>query len=190
MQKIRSISVIGALIKKERENKGMSQQALGEKIGYGRDQIRKWEQGKLSPSMYDLVKMCEIFDCDYGYLVGDYDLRTREATDVHEVTLLSEKAIIELLEMKKSPEILFFVENLLTVSHEKLQKLSNAYFAYTCVRNAIQPSIEKNKSQLESVNLNIQMEVNGEIFPAVQAQDRKEYLLFELWRRFAEIVEK
>lgn len=43
--------------------------------------------------------MAELFNCDIGYLLGDYDERDRETADIKEVTGLSEIAIERLRRM-------------------------------------------------------------------------------------------
>ena len=45
------------------------------------------------PQFEDMLKMCEVFDCELGYLLGEFDCKTREATDIQAKTGLSEKAI-------------------------------------------------------------------------------------------------
>lgn len=94
---------VGKRIQSERkrciiDGKSMSLDQLAEKISVARQTISKWEKGEgAGPTVWDLLRMCEVFGCDYGYLVGDYDCRTRTATDIQAETGLSEFAVINLL---------------------------------------------------------------------------------------------
>jgi transcriptional regulator with XRE-family HTH domain len=100
---------VGKRIQSERkryiiDGKSMSLDQLAEKISVARQTISKWEKGEgAGPTVWDLLRMCEVFGCDYGYLVGDYDCRTRTATDIQEDTGLSEAAIDNLLVSADGP---------------------------------------------------------------------------------------
>ena len=84
---------IGGRIKQERTQKGVTLDFLAEKIGVTRQTLSKWEKGESSgPTAWDILRMCDFFDCDYGYLIGDYSSRTRITTDLREETGLSELA--------------------------------------------------------------------------------------------------
>lgn len=65
---------IGKLIKKERLKLNWSQEALGYDLGQksGAKQISKYENGMLPP-IEVLLKLCEIFNCELGYLLGESD---------------------------------------------------------------------------------------------------------------------
>ena len=65
--------------------------------------LRKWEKGEAMPSLKQLCQMSEIFGCDVGYLLADYDQRTRDAADVCHITGLSERAVARLEGIKKDP---------------------------------------------------------------------------------------
>lgn len=92
---------IGKRIKDERVKLSLSQDQLIEKIGFSsRQLLSRWERGTSTPSLYDLLNLCKIFKCELGYLLCEYDCKTREKTDIHAVTGLSEKSI-ELLKILK-----------------------------------------------------------------------------------------
>lgn len=94
------IKTIGKRIKAERTRNGNSVtlDTLANEIGVTRQTISKWEKGEGNgPTVWDLVKLCEFFGCDYGYLVGEYKNRTRIATDIGEETGLSMLAVANLL---------------------------------------------------------------------------------------------
>ena len=94
---------MGAIIKKERKILGDNLDDLAQKIGISRQTLAKWEAGQGNgPTVNDLLRMCELFRCDFGYLVGEYSCKTREATDIQALTGLTESAILKL--QKMSPE--------------------------------------------------------------------------------------
>lgn len=98
---------IGKRIKQERlEAKIKSQGALADKLGYSertRQTIAKWEKGEAVPELDYLLRMCELFDCELGYLLCEYDCKTREITDIHDTTGLSQNAIKNIRTLKQSP---------------------------------------------------------------------------------------
>lgn len=101
------IKAIGERIKAERTREGYSitLDTLADKIGVTRQTISKWEKGEgTGPTVWDLVRLCEFFGCDYGYLIGDYACRTRIATDIREETGLSELAVTNLLIAAGGPD--------------------------------------------------------------------------------------
>lgn len=86
---------IGERIKSEREKAGYSLTKFEELVNVSRQTISKWEkaEGSSSPTLDDFLRMCNIFNCELGYLLCEYDCKTRAATDIHKETGLSEKAI-------------------------------------------------------------------------------------------------
>lgn len=102
-----NISIVGERIKKERnrDNHKLTLDELAARINVARQTISKWEQGKgIGPTVLDLQRMCDVFGCDYGYLIGDYECRTRKATDIRDETGLSELAIDNLLVCAGAPD--------------------------------------------------------------------------------------
>ena len=88
--------IIGERIKTEREKKGLTKPDLLEKIcmsANSHKSVTAWEKGEILPSLDNLAQMAELFDCDIGYMLGDYDERTRDCTDVCKVTGLSAEAV-------------------------------------------------------------------------------------------------
>lgn len=91
---------IARRIKAEREALGLSKEALGEMLNVNRNTITAWERqddkGRYPP-LGDLARMCELFNCELGYLLGEYNCKTRAVTDIQAETGLSERAIKILL---------------------------------------------------------------------------------------------
>ncbi len=97
-------NAIGKRIKSERLSAEYETQgAFAEKMGYSyesRQIVANWENGVKLPHIDDLLKMCELFHCDLGYLLCEYDCKRHEVADVRDVTGLSEKAIEKICLMK------------------------------------------------------------------------------------------
>ena len=89
------IKQIGKRIKKSRKEMKLTQSEFVEKFGLSKDSrqtVSKWETGAQVPSMVDLIKMGEMFDCESGYLLGEFDCKTKEDSDILKATGLSHKA--------------------------------------------------------------------------------------------------
>lgn len=99
---------IGRRITTERERLKLSRKELLPKI-YKSEQSHKmlasWEKGERLPDLDSLALMAELFDCDIGYLLGDYDEHRRLTADVCKETDLSEQAVSRIISYKtENPE--------------------------------------------------------------------------------------
>jgi len=69
----------------------------------GRNTLSNIANGNLSPEKFTmplLIAICKIFNCDIGYLLGEYDENTRKEKVIQEELHLSSKAISTLKEIK------------------------------------------------------------------------------------------
>lgn len=57
-------------LKKLRQNKKLSQNKLGEKVGYNQTTIARWEDKEMSPSVENVLKLADLFDVDLATLLG------------------------------------------------------------------------------------------------------------------------
>ena len=87
------ISKISERLRTLREEAGLLKVDAAESLGISRETLRHWEDGSTSPTVEDLVRICNVYGCDFGYVVGEYDGKTRPATDIHSATGLSFDAI-------------------------------------------------------------------------------------------------
>lgn len=105
-----SCELIGEKIKTERVRKGWSQEQLGDRIHLSNRQISKYEKGTTLPPLETLLDLCELFDCELGYLLGeeDYSEGTRADTFLPKELGLSLEAIhaIQRITGKRNDEIL------------------------------------------------------------------------------------
>lgn len=64
---------IGERIAFKRKELGLSQEALGEKMGGSRQSIYKWESDAALPEIEKLVKLAREFGVSVGWLLGEED---------------------------------------------------------------------------------------------------------------------
>ena len=95
---------IGERIKQEREELKLDQIELGEQLGISRQTVSNWERGRAYPSVDDMGRLCGIFNCEIGYLLCEYDCKTKESADVCAVTGLSEEAVNMLIKLNTNEE--------------------------------------------------------------------------------------
>lgn len=97
---------IGERIKLERKRLGLTQKDFLLKIYMSETStatLRRWEQGKDVPDLKTLVYMAELFGCDVGYLIADYDQRNHVTADIRSALGISELAIERLRNLKGAP---------------------------------------------------------------------------------------
>lgn len=88
--------IVGQRIEKERKRLGISQKDLLTRIFKSEKShktLASWEKGERLPDLDSLVLMADLFHCDVGYLLGDYNEHTRTSADVVKETGLSEAAV-------------------------------------------------------------------------------------------------
>ncbi|MBQ8528491.1 MAG: helix-turn-helix transcriptional regulator [Clostridia bacterium] len=57
-------------LKELRTSKGLSQQALADKIGVSKSSINMYERGEREPSISMLFTLADLFEVDLNYLLG------------------------------------------------------------------------------------------------------------------------
>lgn len=96
------MSVFQDKLVKIRNTKGYTQEKLAELLGISRDKLSKWENGARFPDLNELLKICDIFDCDLDYLVGRIEQPTHSLQDISDITGLSIENIKRLQEWNKN----------------------------------------------------------------------------------------
>lgn len=86
---------IGKIIFTERTKLGMTQVKLGKEIGTVGKQISNYEKGKLIPPIDVMLKLCNVFNCELGHLLGesDYSEGTKIETAITKATGLTVDAM-------------------------------------------------------------------------------------------------
>lgn len=92
---------IGNIIRAERKKHKMSQEELAKKLYITVKQVSNYENNKLIPPMDNLLEICNIFDCEMGYILGekDYSQGTKLKTIVTNKTGLNVEAINAILQI-------------------------------------------------------------------------------------------
>lgn len=90
-----SVENIGKIIKKERERIGFTQVGLGKRLHITGKQISNYEKGLTTPPTDILFKLCEVFNCELGYLLGedDYTDGSRLMAEMEKYTGLSKDSL-------------------------------------------------------------------------------------------------
>lgn len=57
-------------IKERREELGMTQTELAEKVGVDQSSVAYWESGRYLPSTANLLKLSQVLDCSLDRLMG------------------------------------------------------------------------------------------------------------------------
>ena len=103
----KSFAIAAERIRCERKRLRFSQEKLLEKlsslnVGIGRNRLSMIENGVRDGFGLDpLIAMCSVFNCDLGYLMGDYSEKTKDAHDICNMTGLTEDALWVLMDIKK-----------------------------------------------------------------------------------------
>lgn len=91
-------------LKQLREENGMLQKDLAEKIGVTRNSITAYESGKREPDLEKIIKLSKVFDVSIDYLVGVSDIKKRDNhfyVAVEKLKNISLKELIEIIEIVK-----------------------------------------------------------------------------------------
>ncbi len=72
-----------------------------------RTEYYKWENGKLEPSLEMLTILCNFYDCEIDYLLGNISEKKKSYTDINEKTGLSIAAIESLMQTKEVHDLFF-----------------------------------------------------------------------------------
>ncbi|MCD8130548.1 MAG: helix-turn-helix domain-containing protein [Lachnospiraceae bacterium] len=108
------------------DGKKMTQEDLAEKIGkitgkgITRSTVIGWEKGKPVAKLEQLVALCEIFNCEMGYLLCEegFETKTRATADIQAQSGLSLKAVKTLTSLSKNSVSIMLIEDLLSESSE------------------------------------------------------------------------
>ncbi len=64
-------NIFGSKLKELRLEKGLTQRALGEALGFCNQTVSFWESGQREPDLDALVKVAKYFDISVDYLLGN-----------------------------------------------------------------------------------------------------------------------
>ena len=87
--------MIASKIKILRENKGLSQKALADKLGITRSSVNAWEQDISVPSTQYIVELATLFDVSTDYLLN---FKNDKAINIDGLNDKEVKIVLELIE--------------------------------------------------------------------------------------------
>lgn len=89
-----NLDIMGSRMKKLRKERKLSLAYVASYCGVEQYQtVSSWESGNTVPPLKTILKLCELYDCELGYLVGEYDCKWRTTADIKRETGLSEAAV-------------------------------------------------------------------------------------------------
>lgn len=94
---------IGERIAQKRKELGLSQEALGEKMGVSRQSIYKWESDAALPEIEKLVKLGREFGVSVGWLLGEEDEPEKRELTPEQLAMV-EEIVGRYLDARKSEE--------------------------------------------------------------------------------------
>ena len=124
------LELLGKSIKRARENAGYKTiVSVADALDLAQYQtVSNWEKGRAVPSTETLLKLCDLFDCDLGYLVGEYTCPHLDTTIANKSVGLSPDALEVLQGMNRNgnqreldliSEFITFMSNYPSYSNDK-----------------------------------------------------------------------
>lgn len=126
---------IGDRIRQLREEKGMTLEDLGNKVGVGKSTVRKWETGMIENMRRDkIAKVAAALDVTPDYLIGwkdsdkNYEVLIEAYKTRHKVDYL-----LDYYELLAKPEVKEIIESLAICTDEEfnmIYKLADAFWLH------------------------------------------------------------
>lgn len=104
-----------------------------DKLKASRSSLSKWENGEGDLTVWELLELCNIFDCDPGHLLCEYEEKKGVVANIHAEIGLTEDTIMSLREITQEPPqikeaVYTFLDDLL--DDMEFIKLAIAYKKY------------------------------------------------------------
>ena len=81
---------IGGEIRKARENRGLTQAELAEKLGISSKTVSSWEVGRTEPKMGMVERVCAVLNCRKSDLIDEVHYENRSLLSLTEDAILIE----------------------------------------------------------------------------------------------------
>ena len=177
---------MGQRIKEERKRLRLSLDAFADRVSISRQTLARWEKGAgAGPTVLDLMRMAELFSCDFAYLIGEQPERHRAATDISEKTGLSYEAadLLQWMGSKTMKDERRFLEDLLT-DPAALHFLAATYSEY-CQIHSCKEYAALGVADHDGVCI----PSTGKSFLAIEADTQKDFALFRLNKALVSFAE-
>lgn len=163
-----NVEKIGQIIAEQRRKHGLTQKELGDIVHCSGKQIHNYESAATMPSIDMLFKLCEVFKCEFGFLLGepDYSEGTRIETAIHKGTGLTKEAMdsIRLLTSteKKAPRFGYESEEFRSLLNRFLT--SKHFFSFMDEILNLDEAFQK----CESIMLNLEKQIGNARYAAAR----------------------
>lgn len=155
---------IGERIAEKRKSLGLSQEALGEKLGVSRQAIYKWEADQSLPEVDKLIGLSRLYNVSVGWLLGEEQEDSNEGTPEfsEEQIHLIEELLHKNQSQKEAPKKMYWwlgaavLLVLVTVIILLFSKLSVLQKEYDRLENSIDNIYYDTQSQVNSVTDRVQ----------------------------------
>lgn len=138
---------VGANIRNARKQKKLTMQRLSDILSASKkapvlrgrvdtisiDRLKMWENGTNPVELEWLPALCEVLECDIGYLFGEYGELTRQASDVCKETGLSENAVEVLQALNGRSKSSLLVENIINTLDLLLENTDERKLAHEVI---------------------------------------------------------
>ena len=144
---------IGARIREERRNLHYSQEKLCDYLDQKGLAMKVSTLRAIEKGDYDnfrvsfLDRLCDLFECDMGYLLCEYNCKTREKSDIQKITGLSENSIDKLTAV-------YYAEGAPNPYNETLDAIMQApqyWDLLDCVLKCVETAQEARKTQSQYI---------------------------------------
>ncbi|NAW50607.1 helix-turn-helix domain-containing protein [Elizabethkingia argentiflava] len=126
--------IIGIHIKELRKREKLTQIQFSHRIGIDNSQLSKIEQGKLMPTLAQLIEIASKFNVSIDWLVNLSNTTTKETSE----KALSDEGNIDKLNEKQVLERLNYLEqNIDSITNEKLKLIESKIIAGTLSTNKL-----------------------------------------------------
>lgn len=100
------MNTFGIILKQAIKTKGITQEEFADKVGISRTTVVKYISPKYNnyPRVEEILKMCEVLECDSDYLLGLQPHPRKETTDICSATGLSPAAVAALKARKQDQD--------------------------------------------------------------------------------------
>lgn len=127
--------------KRARKEAGKTQKEIADLLGVSFLSVQGWEQGRHTPEIYTIEKICNLFGCSIDYLFNRTNHRECDAQLVKEYTGLGENAVETLQAMKEDSQLMAVVNHILSY-RPILKRLTTLFASEFWINGQVDPLVE------------------------------------------------
>lgn len=123
------VNIIKERLRSRRKQLNLKQTDLSDKVHLSVPSLSAIESGSSLPKVDSLLSLCEVLECDIGYLTGEIDTPRHITTDICEATGLSEDAANALINEPFSG----FYDTLIKMTFAQVEEPKEYFSVPTCL---------------------------------------------------------